>query len=126
MKIIRRHKDLEVYQSAFVTANRIFEISRTFPKEELYSLTDQIRKSSRSIAANIAEAFRKRKYEKAFISKLSDAEAEAAETQVWLDFSLNCHYISSMDHDELYKTYDKIIGMLVSMALRPSEWSFSR
>ncbi len=125
MKIIRRHKDLEVYQSAFVTANRIFEISGTFPKEELYSLTDQIRKSSRSIAANIAEAFRKRKYEKAFISKLSDAEAEAAETQVWLDFSLNCHYISSMDHDELYKTYDKIIGMLVSMALRPSEWSFS-
>ena len=84
MKIIRRHKDLEVFQSAFETANRIFEISKTFPKEELYSLTDQIRKSSRSVAANIAEAFRKRKYEKAFISKLSDTEAEAAETQVWV------------------------------------------
>jgi four helix bundle protein len=126
MKIIRRHKDLEVYQLAFETANRIFEISKTFPKEELYSLTDQIRKSSRSVAANIAEAFRKRKYEKAFISKLSDAEAEAAETQVWLDFSLKCNYITFKDHEELYKTYDRILGMLVNMSLHPKKWSFTK
>lgn len=90
MKIIRRHKDLEVFQLAFSIAIRIFDISKSFPKEELYSLPDQIRRSSSSVAANIAEAFRKRKYKKAFISKLSDAEAEAAETQVWLDFSLSC------------------------------------
>jgi four helix bundle protein len=123
MNIIRRHKDLEVYQVAFDTANRIFEISKSFPKEELYSLTDQIRRSSRSVAANIAEAFRKRKYKKAFISKLSDAEAEAAETQVWLDFSKSCLYIPGKDRDDLYSKYDRILGMLVNMARHPSEWS---
>jgi len=126
MKIIRTHKDLEVYQLAFNVANRIFKISKLFPKEELYSLTDQVRKSSRSVATNIAEAFRKRKYEKAFVSKLSDAEAEAAETQVWLDFSLNCEYISAKEHEELYTTYNQILGMLVNMALHPEYWSFSR
>lgn len=115
---------MEVYQFAFKAAHKIFEISKSFPKEELYSLTDQIRRSSRSVATNIAEAFRKRKYKNAFISKLSDAEAEAAETQVWLDFSLNCHYISSKDYDELYKTYDRILGMLVNMALHTEKWSF--
>jgi four helix bundle protein len=123
MKIIRRHMDLDVFQLAFNTANQIFEISKSFPREELYSLTDQIRRSSRSVATNIAEAFRKRKYKKAFISKLSDAEAEAAETHVWLNFSLSCHYISPKDHDELYKAYDKILGMLVNMACHPSQWS---
>ena len=126
MKIIRTHKDLEVYQLAFNVANRIIKISKLFPKEELYSLTDQVRKSSRSVATNIAEAFRKRKYEKAFVSKLSDAEAEAAETQVWLDFSLNCEYISAKEHEELYTTYNQILGMLVNMALHPEYWSFSR
>ena len=126
MKIIRTHKDLEVYQLAFNVANRIFKISKLFPKEELYSLTDQVRKSSRSVATNIAEAFRKRKYEKAFVSKLSDAEAEAAETQVWLDFSLNCEYISAKEHEELYTTYNQILGMLVNMALHPEHWSFGR
>ena len=117
---------MEVFQIAFSTAIRIFDISKSFPKEELYSLTDQIRRSSRSVAANIAEAFRKRKYEKSFILKLSDAEAEASETQAWLDFSLSCFYISSKDHDELYETYNRIIGMLVNMALHPSQWSFSK
>jgi len=126
MKIIRTHKDLEVYQLAFNTANRIYKISKLFPKEELYSLTDQIRRSSRSVAANITEAFRKRKYEKAFILKLSDAESEAAETQVWLDFSLNCKYISIEEHEELYKIYNRILGMLVRMALHPEQWSFGR
>lgn len=126
MNVIRTHKDLEVYQLAFNTANRIFKISKLFPKEELYSLTDQMRRSSRSVATNITEAFRKRKYEKAFILKLSDAEAEAAETQVWLDFSFDCKYISSKEHEELYTVYNRILGMLVNMALHPEKWSFSK
>jgi len=126
MKKIRSHKDLEVYQMAYDAANKIFKLSRSFPKEELYSLTDQIRKSSRSVATNIAEAFRKRKYERAFVSKLSDSEAEAAETQVWLDFSLDCEYISVEEHKGLYETYDRILGMLVNMALHPEQWSFRR
>jgi four helix bundle protein len=124
MEHVRTHKDLNVYQLAFKTANRIFQISRTFPKEELYSLTDQIRKSSRSVATNIAEAYRKRRYEKAFISKLSDAEAEAAETQVWLDFSQACEYISDELHDELYGIYDQILGMIVNMIFNPEKWCF--
>lgn len=87
MKNIRHFRELEVYQLAMEAALRIFEISKSFPVEERYSLTDQIRRSSRSVCANIAEAWRKRRYPNAFVSKLSDAEAEAAETQVWLEFS---------------------------------------
>ena len=86
MKILR-HQDLEDYKKAFDLAMQIFDISKTFPKEETYSLTDQIRRSSRSVCANLAEAWRKRRYEAAFISKLSDAEGEAAETQTWLEFA---------------------------------------
>ena len=123
MKIIRTHKDLEVYSLAFDTANRIFIITKSFPKEEIYSLTDQVRKSSRSVGTNIAEAFRKRRYEKAFISKLSDSEGEAAETQVWLDFSLECKYLSPAMHDELYDIYDHILGMIVNMILNSQKWT---
>jgi four helix bundle protein len=85
---IRTHRDLKVYQQAFETASQIFELSRSFPIEERYSLTDQINRSARSVCANLAEAWRKRRYEKAFISKLSDAEAEACETQVWIEFAV--------------------------------------
>ncbi|MCJ7448580.1 MAG: four helix bundle protein [Bacteroidales bacterium] len=121
---IRTHKDLEVYQLAFNAAMKIFEISKGFPKEETYSLTDQIRRSSRSVCSNQAEAFRKRRYPKAFISRLSDSESEAAETQCWLDFSLNCSYMTEKDHNELYETYDNIIGKLVNMSLHPENWSW--
>jgi len=93
MKILRSHKELEVYQLAFKTSMEIFHIPKSFPKDEIFSLTSQIRRSSRSVSANIAEAFRKRRYEKAFVAKLSDSEAESAETQVWLDYSLECGYI---------------------------------
>ncbi len=89
------HRDLEVYQKALEAAMRIFELSKSFPKEEVYSLTNQIRRSSRSICANLAEAWRKRRYEAAFIAKLTDVEGEAAETQVWLEFSMKCGYIIS-------------------------------
>jgi len=103
---------------------RIFEISKRFPKEETYSLTDQIRRSSRSVCSNQAEAFRKRRYPKSFISKLSDSESEAAETQTWLDFANNCKYITSDEHKELYANYENIIGKLVNMSLHPENWSW--
>ena len=122
MKLIHTHKDLEVFRLAYDNANKIYKMTKLFPKEELYSLTDQIRRSSRSVSTNIAEAFRKRRYQKAFILKLSDSEGEAAETQVWLDFALACSYINTQLHDELYKSYDHIIGMLVKMILNSQNW----
>ncbi len=122
--IIRSHKDLDVYKLAFESAVEIYRLTKNFPKEESYSLTDQIRRSSRSVCANIAEAFRKRKYPKSFVSKLSDAEAEAAETQVWLDFSLEFNYIDSEICSALTEKYNKIIGKLVNMSLSPEKWAF--
>ncbi len=101
---------------------RIFEISKGFPLEERYSLIDQIRRSSRSVCANIAEAWRKRRYPNAFVSKLSDAEAEAAETQVWLEFALRCGYIDQTLFDELDQVYDHIQGKLVNMMSNPEKW----
>ena len=121
---IRSHKELDVYKLAFEAAFMIFEESRKFPPEERYSMTDQIRKSSRSVCANLAEAFRKRKYPNFFVSKLSDSEGEAAETQVWLDFALKCSYISHNVYDELFLTYDNIIGKLVTMSQQPEKWQY--
>ena len=123
MAKIATHKDLRVYQLAFITAMEIYSISKSFPAEEKYSLTDQIRRSSRSVCANLAEAFRKRRYPKHFISKLSDCEAEAAESQVWLDFALACDYITTEDYEKLYKEYDMILGMLVRMIVEPEKWN---
>jgi four helix bundle protein len=100
----------------------IFHLSKTFPKDEMYSLISQIRRSSRSISANISEAFRKRRYEKAFIAKLSDSEAEAAETQVWLDYSFECGYITKDIYHKFYQEYDKILGKLVMMIYQPEKW----
>jgi len=121
---IRTHNDLDVYKIAFKAAMEIFELSKKFPVEEKYSLTDQIRRSSRSVSANLAEAFRKRKYPKAFVSKLSDSEGEAAETQVWLDFALCCQYIDAPIHKNLIENYDQVIGKLVNMSLHPENWTF--
>src|SRR5215471_5172728 len=118
-KKIVNHGDLDVYQRAFELATRIFEISKSFPKEETYSLTDQIRRSSRSVCANVAEAWRKRRYEKAFTSKLSDAEGEAAETQVWIAFTVRCGYMARSDANELYQAYNQIIRTLVGMINHP-------
>jgi four helix bundle protein len=121
---IRSHRELEVYSLSFDTAMKIFEITKRFPKEEIYSLTDQIRRSSRSVCSNLAESFRKRRYPKSFISKLSDSESEAAESQTWLDFSLSCGYMTEIEHNTLYETYDKILGKLVNMSLHPENWSW--
>lgn len=123
MAKIATHKDLRVYQAAFSVAMDIYKLSKSFPSEEKFSLTDQIRRSSRSVCANLAEAFRKRRYPKNFISKLSDCEAEAAETQVWLDFALACNYINQVTYEKLNKEYDNIIGMLVKMIVEPEKWS---
>ncbi len=119
---IVRHQELEVYRKALEAAMQIFEISKSFPKEETYSLTDQIRRSSRSVCANIAEAWRKRRYEAAFITKLSDAEGESAETQTWLEFAVRCNYLDKETGRELYKAYDEIISMLVSMISKTHLW----
>lgn len=119
---IRSHRDLEGYQLAFESAMKIFELSRTFPREERYSLTDQMCRSSRSVCANLAEAWRKRRYEGAFISKLSVSESEAAETQVWIEFALKCSYISRDNANALYQSYDRILRILVSMITHPEVW----
>jgi|SRR5665647_174503 len=123
MDKIRTHKDLQVYKLAFQAAVEIYHVSKSFPPEEKYSLTDQIRRSSRSVCANTAEAFRKRRYPKSFIVKLSDAEAEAAETQVWLDFSLEFNYIDKEKHALLYDKYDHILSQLIIMINSPEKWS---
>ena len=123
MKIFRSHKELDVYQLAYKSSMEIFNLTKSFPKEEIFSLTSQIRNSSRSVSANIAEAFRKRRYEKAFVSKLSDSESEAAEMQVWLDYSLDCRYISDDDHMKLFNDYNNILGKLVNMINHPEKWS---
>lgn len=114
--------ELEVYNRSFDSAMRIFEKTKTFPKDETYSLTDQIRRSSRSVSANIAEAWRKRRYEKSFISKLSDAEAEAAETQVWIQYAVKCGYLDDDTGRELYREYDAILGTLVGMINHTDTW----
>jgi four helix bundle protein len=124
MDRIRTHKDLKVFQLSFEAGMDVFRISKLFPKEETYSLTGQIRRSSRSVSGNIAEAFRKRKYPKAFVAKLSDAEGEAAETQVWLDYALSCQYIDEGIYNPINDKYDHIIGMLVNMSINPENWSF--
>src|SRR5947208_1022552 len=112
---VRVHRDLDVYRRAFAAAMELFELSKAFPKEETYSLTDQMRRASRSVCANIAEAWRKRRYPAAFASKLSDAETEAAETQVWIEFAVHCEYLPPEIGKQLFRTYDGIIQSLVGM-----------
>ncbi|MBN2682881.1 MAG: four helix bundle protein [Bacteroidales bacterium] len=122
--LIKSHRDLEVYKIAFDTAINIFDISKDFPTQEQFSLTSQIRRSARSVCANLAEAFRKRKYEKHFISKISDCEAEAGETQVWLEFCLSHKYINQETYNKLFDNYEHIISMLVKMQSNSNKWTF--
>jgi four helix bundle protein len=123
--MLQGHRDLKVYQLAYKLAMEIFNESKTFPIEERYSLTDQIRRSSRSVATNIAEAFRKRRYRNMFVNKLSDSDTEATETQVWLDFSLDCGYLSRGSHEKLVKGYEEIGKMLGSMMSTPEKFNIS-
>ena len=112
-----------MFKSAIELAVRIHELSQNFPPDEKYSLTDQVRRSSRSVAANIAEAFRKRRYPKSFISKLSDSEGEAAETQVWLYFIETFGYLDSSVTEKLDSRYEHLLAQLVTMIQSPEKWS---
>ena len=119
---IQHFRDLRVYRLAFEAAMKIFELSKSWTKEERCSLTNQVRRASRSVCANIAEAWRKRRYVAHFVSKLSDADREAAESQAWLDFALHCGYISEDDFKELNQKYQLISGGLVKMMSEPKKW----
>ncbi|NJL48867.1 MAG: four helix bundle protein [Leptolyngbyaceae cyanobacterium SM2_5_2] len=125
-RFVSRHHDLKVYQTAFEEAMHIFEVSKTFPVEERYSLTDQMRRSSRSICANLAEAWRKRCYEAAFVAKLTGCAAEANETQTWIAFAVRCQYLSPEVGQTLTEAYDKISGMLVNMIRNSHQWTTSK
>ena len=115
-------KGLDVYKLAYDMAMRIFSLSLNFPKVEIYSLTDQIRRSSRSVCANIGEGYRKRRYPRHFASKMTDADAESSETMIWLDFAKDCGYLSPEKHTELIEEYEKIGRMLGGMADNPEKF----
>ncbi len=117
-----RFQDLFAYQKSVDLAMKTFQVSKSFPKEETYSLTDQIRRSSRSVSANIAEAYRKRKYPKHFISKLTDSDAENSETQVWLEFLVKCEYISEEKYKKLLENSDEVGKLINYMMLHPEKF----
>lgn len=122
MATIKFHQDLKVFQKSVEFSMMIFELTKSFPKEECYSLTDQIRRSSRSVLANISEAWGRRKYEKSFVAKLTDSEGEARETQTWLLYSWKCNYINEEQFISLNNQYNQIIGMLVNMMSQSQSW----
>jgi len=121
---VQDYEDLRVFQGAMDAAMEVFKVTKLFPPEERYSLVDQIRRSSRSVCANITEAWRKRRYRAAFIAKLSDAEAETAETQVWLTFSERCGYLGEDSRRRLDAAYRHIIGQIVRMIDEADKWTF--
>jgi four helix bundle protein len=123
MANIRSFKELRVWRNAMDAAMRVFELSKRFPTEDKYSLMGQFRRSSRSVAANVAEAWRKRRYRPAFVARLNDAESEAAETQTWIEFASRCGFLSQADDDQLDQLVEQILGQLVSMTNHPDQWT---
>lgn len=121
---LKHFRDLEVYRRAFAAAMRIYEITKTFPAEEKYSLVDQIRRASRAVCSNLAEGWRKRRYVAVFKNKISDSMQEASETQCWLEFALACKYIEKNVFDELDNEYEEIIAMLNSMDHNADKFCF--
>ena len=119
---ITHHWQLDVYRLSVEAAMRLFDLSKKFPREEMYSLTDQMRRSSRSVSGHISEGWRRRRYEAAFCDKLNGGESEAAETQTWIEYSVRCGYINAKEGRELHKTYDHIMGKLVKMQNNPEVW----
>jgi four helix bundle protein len=119
-------RDLEVYRIAFDAAMEIFKISKTFPVEEKYSLTDQIRRSSRSVCTNISEGWRKRRYKAVFLNKMSDSAQEAAETQTWLEFALRCSYLDQKFFEEMDEKYEHIFAMLSTMERKADSFCKAR
>jgi len=124
--MVSNFKELIVYQKAHKLAMDIFELSAKFPKEEKYSLTDQIRRSSRSVSTNIAESWAKRLYLKAFVNKLTDSLGEEFETEDWLDYSKDCNYISKAEYDQMISSYDEVRKMLISMINNPEKWCLNQ
>ncbi len=123
---INSHRDLEVYKLAFNCAMDIFQISKSFPAEERFSLTDQIRRASRSVCSNLGEAWRKRMYKAVFVNKVSDSMQEASETQTWLDFCLACNYINQETFQRLDQEYEMILAMLNSMEMKADKFCYNR
>ena len=119
---ISSYKDLRVFQNAMTAAMKIFQLTEKFPPEEKYSLTDQIRRSSRSVCSNITRAWRKRRFKTPFIAKLNDSEGEACETQVWVEFARQCNYLDDDACKDLDSAYDQIMGQLVKMMNQPDKW----
>jgi four helix bundle protein len=123
MQTAQGFRDLKVYQLAFKLAMEIYQESKSFPTEERYSLTDQIRRASRSVAANIGEGYRKKQYPKMFVSKIADADGEATETQVWLDFAVSCDYMSRERQQKLIEGYEEVGRMLGGMIAHPEKFA---
>jgi four helix bundle protein len=119
----RSRFELDVFKKAFDVAMDLFEVSKSFPREETYSLTDQLRRAARSVCANFAEAWRKRIYEAAFVSKLNDCEAEAAEAQTWIAFAVKCTYLDRDRAVGFHNTYEEVLRMLVAMRCHPDQWT---
>jgi four helix bundle protein len=119
---ISSYRDLKVYQLAFAAQQDVFEVSKTFPVEERYALTDQIRRASRSVGANVVEAWQKRRYIAAFTSKLTDADGELAETQHWLETAVRCRYITNEAHDRIVSECRRIGQMLGTMMAHPEKF----
>jgi four helix bundle protein len=126
MAVIRSFKELRVWQNAMDLAVRIFELTKRFPSEEKYSMTDQIRRSSRSVATNTAEAWRKRRYPASFVAKLNDSEGEAAETQTWIEFALRCGYLSRTIAEDLDTRFEEVLAQLATMINRPEDWTIPK
>ena len=122
MSLVRHFRELDVYQNAMNPLMKIFELSKRWPSEERFNLTDQIRRSSRSVCTNLAEPWRKRRYKAAFVAKLSDSETEAAETQVSLEIALRCGYCDEKTFREIDESYDRVLGQIVRMADQPEKW----
>ena len=122
MSLVRHYRELEVYQNAMNLLMKIFELTKHWPSEERFNLTDQIRRSSRSVCPNLAEAWRKRRYKAAFVAKLSDAETEGAETQVSTEIAMRCRYWDEKTFKEIDEGYERVLGQIVRMAGQPEKW----
>lgn len=122
MSVINSYRDLQAYQKAYKLSMQVFETTKTFPKEEKYSLTDQLRRSARSITSNLAEAWAKKLYEKHFISKLSDSLGEEYETEVWLQYSRDCDYLNKEEYDKLISDYEEVRKLLIYMINNSSKF----
>jgi len=122
MSLIKSYRELDVYKNAMELTIKIFELTKALPPEERYNLSDQVRRSSRSVCTNLAEAWRKRRYRAAFIAKLSDSETEAAETQVSAEIALRCRYWNQETFDQIDQGYEKVLGQIIRMSDQADKW----